>query len=273
MTTIAAALLGVVQGLTEFLPISSTAHLRIVPALLHWPDPGAAFTAVIQLGTLAAVLAFFARDLATIGRATLAAVSDPARRQDPQARLAAYLVVGTVPVVIAGILFKDAIHGALRALPIIATALIVVAVGLAIVEKIAQHKRSLEELVLRDAVIIGCAQALALVPGVSRSGITILAAMAIGLRRDAAARFSFLLSIPAIAGAGLFEMKHVLHATESATPLLIGLAVAAVTGYASIAWLLKFLRTRTTMPFVVYRILVGAVILALVLSGTWRNGV
>jgi undecaprenyl-diphosphatase len=267
VTTIAAAVLGVVQGLTEFLPVSSTAHLRIVPALLHWSDPGAAFTAVIQLGTLAAVLAYFAGDLASIGRATLAAISDPARRQDPKARLGAYLVVGTVPVVIAGILFKDAIRGTLRALPIIATALIVVAVGLAIVEKLARHKRSLEELVFRDAVIIGCAQALALIPGVSRSGITILAAMAIGLRRDAAARFSFLLSIPAVAGAGIFEMKHVLHSDVGGTALAVVLVTSAVVGYASIAWLLRFLRTRTMFPFVVYRIALGIAILVLLARG------
>jgi undecaprenyl-diphosphatase len=267
VTTVQAAILGFVQGVTEFLPISSTAHLRIVPALLHWPDPGAAFTAVIQLGTLAAVLTFFAKDLASIARATVAAISDPARRQDPRARLAAYLVVGTLPIVITGILFKEAIRGTLRALPVIATALIVVAVGLAIVERVARHRRSIEELVWADAVVIGCAQALALVPGVSRSGITILAAMAIGLRREAAARFSFLLSIPAVAGAGIFEMKHVLHSEVAVSSLAVGLVTAAVTGYASIAWLLRFLRTRTMFPFVAYRIALGALIFVLLARG------
>jgi undecaprenyl-diphosphatase len=267
VTTAQAAILGIVQGVTEFLPISSTAHLRIVPALLQWPDPGAAFTAVIQLGTLAAVLAFFAADLASIGRASIAAISDPARRQDPLARLAVYLVIGTLPVVIGGILFKDAIRGSLRALPVIATALIVVAIGLAVVERLARHRRAIEELVWRDAVVIGCAQALALVPGVSRSGITILAAMAIGLRRDAAARFSFLLSIPAVAGAGIFEMKHVLHSDVSGKAMAVGLVASAVTGYAAIAWLLRFLRTRTMFPFVVYRIALGAAIFVLLARG------
>ncbi|HEX2658797.1 MAG TPA: undecaprenyl-diphosphatase UppP [Polyangia bacterium] len=273
MTSIEAVVLGVVQGVTEFLPISSTAHLRIVPEALGWSDPGAAFTAVLQLGTLAAVLLFFAKDLLAMLKGTVAALTNPARRRDPEARLLVSLIIGTVPVVIAGVLFKKAITGEWRALTVIASAMIVVAIGLAVVERVAKHERTFDQITLRDALIIGAAQALALVPGVSRSGITLLAAMAIGLRRDAAARFSFLLSIPAIAGAGVFEMKHVLHAHESKTPLLIGTAVAAVTGYASIAWLLKFLRTRTTMPFVVYRILVGALILALVLSGTWRNGV
>lgn len=273
MTSFEAVVLGIVQGVTEFLPISSTAHLRIVPAILGWGDPGAAFTAVLQLGTLAAVLVFFARDLLGMLKATTGALANPARRRDPQARMLLNLIVGTLPVVVAGVLFKKAIHGEWRALTVIASAMIIVAIGLAVVERMAKHQRSLEQITLRDALIIGAAQALALVPGVSRSGITLLAAMAIGLRRDAAARFSFLLSIPAIAGAAVFELKHVLHAQESSTPLLIGMAVAAVTGYAAIAWLLKFLRTRTTMPFVVYRILVGAAILALVLSGTWGNGI
>jgi undecaprenyl-diphosphatase len=263
VTTIEAAVLGIVQGVTEFIPVSSTAHLRIVPALLGWPDPGSAFTAVIQLGTLAAVVAFFASDLAGMARGSVAAIADPARRSDPRARLVAYLIVGTVPLVVAGVLFKDAIRGALRALPVIATALVAVAVALAIVERLARHRRVFDDMTWRDVAVIGCAQALALVPGVSRSGITILAAMAIGLRRDAAARFSFLLSIPAVAGAAIFEMKHLLHSDVGALPLAIGLLTSALTGYASIAWLLRFLRTRTMFPFVVYRIALGAVIFAL----------
>lgn len=267
MTIFEATVLGVVQGVTEFLPVSSTAHLRIVPALLGWPDPGAGFTAVLQLGTLAAVLAFFAADLGQFARAAAGALTNPARRGDPQARVAAYLVVGTLPVVIAGVLFKDAIRGSLRALPVIATALIVVALALAIVERLARHQRTFEEIGWRDVLIIGGAQALALVPGVSRSGITILAAMAIGLRRDAAARFSFLLSIPAVAGAGIFEMKHVLHSDVGVVPLLIGLLAAGITGYASIAWLLRFLRTRTMFPFVGYRIALGLAIFGLLAGG------
>jgi len=209
------------------------------------------------------VLAFFRADLLSMTKGALAALASPARRDDPQARLALYIVLGTLPVVVAGVLLKDAIHGALRALPVIATSLIVVAIVLAAVERTAKHNRSFEQIRLRDALIIGAAQALALIPGVSRSGITLLAAMAVGLRRDAAARFSFLLSIPAIAGAGVFEMKHVLHSDAAGAPLAVGLILSAIVGYASIAWLLRFLRTRTTLPFVVYRIAAGLAIFAL----------
>jgi undecaprenyl-diphosphatase len=165
------------------------------------------------------------------------------------------------------VLLRKAIHGGFRALPVIAGAMIGVGVLLAVVERLARHRRTFEEITWRDALVIGAAQSLALVPGVSRSGITLLAAMAIGLRRDGAARFSFLLSIPAVAGAAIFEMKDVLHASEGPAPLMIGLAVAAVTGYLSVAWLLRYLRTRTTFPFVVYRIVVGLAILALLTSG------
>jgi undecaprenyl-diphosphatase len=267
VTTIQAAILGAVQGVTEFLPVSSTAHLRIVPALLGWADPGAAFTAVLQLGTLAAVIVFFARDLTAMIRETIKAVSDPARRGEREVQMLLYLIVGTLPVVVAGVLLKKHVEGSLRSLSIIAGAMIAVALVLAYVEKTAKHVKTFDQIALRDALIIGAAQALALVPGVSRSGITLLAAMAIGLRRDAAARFSFLLSIPAVAGAGIFELKHVLHAQDGGAPLLVGLVVAAISGYASIAWLLQFLRTRTTAPFIVYRILAGAAIFALLATG------
>jgi len=256
-----------VQGITEFLPVSSTAHLRLVPAVLGWPDPGAAFTAVLQLGTLAAVIVFFARDLGAMLRETIKAATDPARRGEREVRMALYLVVGTLPVVVAGMLLKKHIEGGLRSLYVIAGAMIAVALVLALVERTARHVKTFDQIDLRDALIIGTAQAMALVPGVSRSGITLLAAMAIGLRRDAAARFSFLLSIPAVAGAAVFEMKHVLHSQEGGAPLLVGLVVAAITGYASIAWLLQFLRTRTTFPFIVYRVLAGAAIFALLATG------
>ena len=268
MTSLEAAVLGLVQGITEFLPISSTAHLRIVPALLGWADPGAAFTAVLQLGTLAAVVGYFLRELVAMIRAALAAARDPARRQEPNARHLLYLIVGTIPVGVAGILLKHAIEGSFRSLWVVAISMIVVALALAYVEKTASHQRTFDSIGLRDAVIIGCAQALALVPGVSRSGITLLAAMALGLRRDAAARFSFLLSVPAVAAAGIFELPKVMKAHDiGGAPLVIGLSVAFVSGYASIAWLLRFLRTRTTIPFVVYRVLLGILILALLISG------
>jgi undecaprenyl-diphosphatase len=267
VTTLEAAILGLVQGVTEFLPISSTAHLRIVPAMAGWKDPGAAFTAVLQLGTLAAVIGFFLPDLLRMSRAGLLAVRDPARRDDPDARQLFYLIAGTIPVGVAGVLFKKSIEGPFRSLWVIATSLIVVGVALVWVEHTSRRHRGFESITLRDAVIIGCAQALALVPGVSRSGITLLAAMALGLQRDAAARFSFLLSVPAVAAAGVFELPDVIRAKGiGGGALMIGLAAAAISGYASIYWLLRFLRTRTTVPFVVYRVALALLIIGLLLT-------
>jgi undecaprenyl-diphosphatase len=267
MTTFEALILGVVQGVTEFLPISSTAHLRIVPALAGWGDPGAAFTAVLQLGTLAAVVGYFLPDLLRMLRAAISAVTDRSRPPEPAARQLGYIVLGTIPVGVAGIVFKHAIEGSLRSLWVISIALIVVALALAWAERGARHSRDFDDIRLRDAMIIGCAQALALVPGVSRSGITLVAALALGLRRDAAARFSFLLGVPAIAAAGIFELKPLLKARDvNGMALAVGLLAAAGAGYLSIAWLLRFLRVRTTMPFVVYRIALGALLLALLFA-------
>jgi undecaprenyl-diphosphatase len=264
VNTVQAVVLGLVQGITEFLPISSTAHLRITPALLHWKDAGAAYTAVLQLGTLAAVVGFFIRELLSM----IGALLDPARRHGAEARRLIYMIVGTIPVGIAGLLFKHAIEGQLRSLNVIATSLIVVGLLMAFVEKTASHRRSIDDMNMRDALLIGLAQALAIVPGVSRSGITLVAAMALGLRRDAAARFSFLLSVPAVAAAGIFELPKVLKSSDlSGAPLAIGLVVAAVSGYLSIAWLLRFLRSRTTIPFVVYRVAMGAALLVAISSG------
>jgi undecaprenyl-diphosphatase len=268
MTTIQAVVLGIVQGITEFLPVSSTAHLRVVPALLGWADPGAAFTAVLQLGSLAAVIGYFLKDLLAMAGASLRALRDRSRPPEPAARHLLYIIIGTIPVGIAGIALKHKIEGSFRALWVIAAAQIVVGIALAIVEKTSRKTRGFDDLRLRDAVIIGCAQVLALVPGVSRSGITLLAAMSLGLERPAAARFSFLLSVPAVAAAGIFELPKLLKSHEvGGATLAIGLAAAVVASYASIAWLLKFLRTRTTIPFVVYRIALGALIFALLAAG------
>ena len=257
-------MLGLVQGLTEFLPISSTAHLRIVPALLGWKDSGAAVTAVLQLGTLVAVLGYFLPDLWRMVRAWFA----PQPWNNPEAQRLVHLIIGTLPVGICGLLFKDAIEGPLRSLWVISASLVIVAVLMAVMEKRTSPNRGLEDTGLRDAIFVGLAQALALVPGVSRSGITIMAAMAIGIRRDAAARYSFLLGVPAIAAAGVFELPEVLRAKDvSGGILLLGLVVSAVSGYASIAWLLKFLRTRSVMPFVVYRIALGALLVTGLVMG------
>jgi len=256
-----AALLGVVQGLTEFLPISSTAHLRIVPELLGRPDPGAAFTAVIQLGTLLAVVGYFIRELWTMARAALVA---PRSRE---ARLLWYLVAGTVPIGLAGVTLKRYITGDLRSLWVVAGALIVVGVLMGWVDRRARGGRTVADLGLRDALLIGAAQACALIPGGSRSGATITCALLLGFARPDAARWSFLLSVPAIGAAGIFEMKDAIHEVghTGTAALALATAAAAITGYASIAWLLRFLRTRSLLGFALYRVFVGGLVILMLL--------
>jgi undecaprenyl-diphosphatase len=252
-----AALMGLVQGLTEFLPISSTAHLRLLPALLNRPDPGAAFTAVIQLGTLLAVIGYFLRELWSMTRAAVT------RPRSAEARLLWLMVAGTVPIGIAGVTLKRYVTGELRALVVVATALLVVGIIMGWVDRRARGERTVADLTWADALIVGAAQALALIPGVSRSGATITCALLLGFRRPDAARWSFLLSVPAIAAAGVFEMKDAaaLLGDQALVPLALATVTAAVTGYASIAWLLAHLRTRSLLGFAVYRVLLGGGIL------------
>jgi len=262
-----AALLGLIQGLTEFIPVSSTAHLLLAPVLIGQGDPGAAFTAVVQLGSLVAVIAYFARDLfVTLPRAM---IREP---RSPEGRLPLYLVVGTIPIVIAGLGLKHYITGEARRLTIVAPALIAIGLVLLVVDARAARRatpRPLADLRLSDAALIGCAQALALVPGVSRSGATICMALILGFARPDAARFSFLLSIPAIAGAGIFEIKDALHALgrDAVPALVLGTAVAAVASYLSIAWLMRWLGKHRLAVFGVYRIALGTIVLALVAAG------
>ncbi len=259
-----AVVLGLAQGLTEFLPISSTAHLRILPALLGQPDPGPAFTAVLQLGTLLAVCVYFARDLfVTIPRAVL---REP---RSPQGLLVWKLGLGTVPIVLAGLTLKHQVEGDFRSLYVVSIALIGVGAVMAWIDARALGSRGVYDLRWLDALLIGVAQACALVPGVSRSGATICAALLLGTSRSEAARFSFLLGIPAIAGAGLFEMKDAIEVlgADAVPALAIGTAVAAVSGYLSIAWLLRFLGTRRLVPFALYRGGLGVALLILVATG------
>ncbi|MBI5547446.1 MAG: undecaprenyl-diphosphate phosphatase [Deltaproteobacteria bacterium] len=272
MDLLQATIYGIVQGLTEFLPISSTAHLRIVPALLGWSDPGAAYTAIIQLGTTAAVLLYFAKDIGRIAKAWVVGLVTKKPFDDLDARMGWYVIVGTIPVVVLGLALKKLIENEFRSLYVIAFAAIGLAILLAIAEKVAKHGRSLADVTLKDAVGVGLAQAVALIPGSSRSGCTLTGGLLLGLQRDAAARFSFLLSIPATVAAGVFEMRHVFEEGQAsgglaAGPLIVGSMVSFVFGYASIAWLLRFLRTRSTAVFVVYRLGVGAAILVLLTLG------
>jgi undecaprenyl-diphosphatase len=267
-----AIVLGVVQGLTEFLPISSTGHLRIVPAFAGWEDPGAAFTAVTQLGTMAAVLVYFRSDLARIGRAWLRSLGDRAVRRELDARIGWYIVLGTIPIGIFGVLFKDQIETGARDLYVIGVALIALGLVLLLAEKVGTRERTMEQIRTKDGFAIGLAQALALVPGVSRSGATITAGLFMGLDRETAARFSFLLSIPAVVLSGLLELGSILSGEEGAHvgagALVVATVLAFVSGYAAIAFLLRFLSNHSTVVFVVYRVALGALVLVLVSAGT-----
>lgn len=271
MDAFQAIILGIVQGLTEFLPISSSAHLRIVPAIAGWDDPGTAFTAVIQLGTMAAVVLFFADDLLRIARAWLAGLRDPARRAHPDSRMGWYLILGTIPVSVAGLALKSIIETDHPNLVLIGTALIVFGLILLAAEHVGAQRRDIGSLTTRDVALIGTAQALALIPGVSRSGATITAGLFLGLDRLAAARFSFLLSVPAIVLSGLFELKGVVDgsAEGAAGPGETALAtvLAFAVGYASIALFLRYLASHSTSVFVGYRVVLGAGVLALVAAG------
>ena len=269
MTLFEAIVLGVVQGLTEFLPISSTAHLKIVPALLGWGDPGAAYSAVIQLGTVAAVLLYFSKDLGKLTRGFVKGLVDRKPWDTEESRLAWFVGIGTLPIGVLGLLFKKSIETTLRSLYVISGSLIALAVVLFVVERAAKHVRTLKEMTMRDGVIIGLWQALALIPGSSRSGTTITGGLSLGFTREDAARYSFLLSIPATTLAGLFELKHLLQATErpSTLVLVVGTAVSFVSGLAAIHGLLKFLRTRSTMVFIVYRVVLGVALLGLLGAG------
>lgn len=263
MTLWFAALLGLVQGLTEFIPVSSNAHLRITNALFHQSDEGgAAFTAVLQLGSLAAVLAYFAKDLYEV---TIALFTKP---NTPEGRLPLQLAVGTVPIVIAGLLLRKVVENDLRSIYIVAGALIVVGIAMAFIDQHASGRdenRPLASLTYKDALIVGLAQTLALCPGVSRSGSTICMALLLGFARSDAARFSFLLSIPAVAGAGILESRAV-FAQYPLAPIAVGIGVAAVTSYGAIAWLIKFLGQHRLVGFAIYRVAVGIALIGAVLA-------
>ena len=271
MSILEAIVLGIVQGLTEFLPISSTGHLRIVPAFLGWEDPGAAFTAVTQLGTMAAVLLYFREDLTRIAIAWWRSVWDRSLRRELDARLGWYIVLGTIPIGIFGVLFKDQIETGARDLYLIGVALILLGLVLLLAEKVGKRERSIEQIRTKDGFAIGFAQALALIPGVSRSGATITAGLFLGLDRTAAARFSFLLSVPAVVLSGLLELGTILsddggdHTSVGA--LVVATVMAFVSGYAAIAWLLRYLTTHSMAIFVVYRVALGVLVLALTAAG------
>ena len=269
MSSFEAIILGIVQGLTEFLPISSSGHLRIVPALLGWDDPGTAFTAVIQLGTMAAVVIYFWRDLWRIGTTWLASLRDPERRRHPDALMGWYLIVATIPIGLFGLAFADQIESGARDLRLIAGTLIVLGLLLALAERLGNRVKTIDEVGAKEGLLIGLAQSLALVPGVSRSGATITAGLFLGFTREAAARFYFLLSVPAVVTSGLYQLKDV-GAGDGPGPAatVIATLVSFAVGYAAIAWLLRWLVRHTTNVFVVYRLALGSLIIVLLATGT-----
>jgi undecaprenyl-diphosphatase len=264
-----AVVLGTIQGLTEFLPISSSAHLRIFPEMFGWGDPGAAFTAVIQIGTELAVLIFFRKDIWRIGSVWARSLVKPEYRGHLDARMGWFIILGSLPIVILGILLKDVIEEDFRSLWIIGTTLIVGGIVLGIADHVGSTRKQIKQITLGDAVLMGLAQAMALVPGVSRSGATLSMGRFLGYDREAATRYAFLLAIPAVVGAGIFELQEIPHGDNSYGwgPTIVATVVSFVVGYAAIAWLLRYVSTRSYLPFVLYRVALGSLTLALVASG------
>jgi undecaprenyl-diphosphatase len=276
MNLLQAVVLGIVQGLTEFLPISSTAHIRIVPALFGWHfyhgttnDPGAPFTAVVQLGTTLAVVLYFWRELLHVTVAWFRGFYDRSVRGTLEYRMGWYLILATIPVGVFGLLFSDQIETGARNLWVISCALIGLAVLLYAAEKVGRREREEEDINRTDAIAVGTAQALALIPGASRSGTTITAGLFRGLTREAAARFSFLLSIPAVVLSGVYEAVHH-HKGHSPGAGLTGIAVvfAFIVGLASIHWLMKWLANHSTFVFIYYRVALGVLVIVLLATGT-----
>jgi undecaprenyl-diphosphatase len=268
ISPVQAVVYGVVQGLTEFLPISSTAHLRIVPAFLNWDDPGAAFTAVIQLGTVAAVVLYFWRELLHVTVAWLRGLVDESVRNTLEYRMGWYLILATIPVGVFGLIFSHQIETGARNLWLIATALIVMALLLLFAERRGARNRDEEDITTKDAIVVGTAQALALIPGVSRSGATITAGLFQGLDRVSAARFSFLLSVPAVVASGLFEARKIGGPDAPGMGItIVATLISFAVGLASIAWLIKYISKHSTFVFIGYRIALGLLLIGLLSGG------
>ena len=282
MNIIEAILLGIIQGLTEFLPISSTAHLTLFGKILgivdvHPPEAWTAFIAVMQLGTLAAVLFYFRREVAAMTTSLARSLISNGGGKgfggySPDARMAVFIIIGTIPVALLGYAGKHVIEGSLtKTTLVIVASLVTLALVLWVAEKVSRRVREFREVTGRDALLIGIAQAMALIPGSSRSGTTITAALLLGFTREAAARFSFLLSIPAVFASGVYEMSKIHGVSDLGTVnLAVATVVSAVTGYAAIAWLLRFLIRNTTMVFVWYRIALGLLLTLLVMQGVLK---
>ena len=263
-----AIILGISQGLTEFLPISSTAHTLIVSRLLGWPDPGAAFTAVSQVGTELAVVIYFRNDIARIIKAWFASLTKVEQRSNPDAKMGWYVIIGTIPIGVTGLAFRSSIETTARNLWLVAGSLIFMGILLGLADRFAKHTKSEVDLNTKNAVLFGLGQALALIPGVSRSGATITAGLAMGFRRDVAARYSFLLAIPAVFASAALTAGDIASDDFVNWPAtIVATLVAFVVGYFVIAGLMRYLQTRTFMPFVIYRIALGLLLLVLLATG------
>lgn len=266
---IEAIIYGIVQGLTEFLPISSTAHIRIVSSFFGWNDPGAAFTAIVQVGTMLALLIYFINDIKNMIKHFVLSILYKKINYSIESKHAWMILVGTIPIVIFGLIFKNAIETYLRSLYVISTTLIVLALILALAEKMAKKTKNVQDVSWLESQIMGIAQALALIPGVSRSGVTITAGLFSGLTREAAARFSFLLSIPAVFASGMYELWEVRNQLNSDGffVIIISTLVSGIVGYLSIAFLLNYLKKHSTFVFIYYRIILGLLIILFLALG------
>jgi undecaprenyl-diphosphatase len=264
-----ALILGLVQGLTEFLPISSSAHLRITAAFAGWDDPGAAFTAVTQLGTETAVIIYFRKKIGRMLAAWFRSLRRPRTwSEDPDSRMAWLVVIGTLPIAILGLLFQDDIDTAFRDLRLIATTLIVFGILLGIADHIGRKARNLDHLTVPHGIAYGLAQAMALIPGVSRSGGTVTMGRLLGYRRAEATEYAFLLAVPAVFASGLYKLTDIGgDDSPSWGPTIFATIIAFVVGYAVIAWLMRYISTNSYLPFVVYRVALGVVIFVLIAIG------
>lgn len=271
-----AIILGIVQGLTEFLPVSSSAHLRVTSELLGIGDAGAAFTAITQIGTEAAVIVFFWRDIVRIiGRWAQSLSGRTVPRNDPDAKMGWWIILGTIPIVVLGLFFQDAIEGTLRSLWFTAISLIVFGLLLGVADRVGTKIRPIEKLTWKHGLIYGLAQAAALIPGVSRSGGTITAGLFMGYKREAAARYSFLLAIPAVLGSGFYQVFKVIKAPENQAPwsmTIVATVVAFAIALVVIGVFMRYISKRSFMPFVIYRVLIGVVIIVLLTTGVLTPG-
>lgn len=267
-----AVILGIIQGLTEFLPISSSAHLLIFSQIFGWADPGAAFTAVTQIGTETAVVIYFWHDIWRILKAWFGQFGHPETRGDPDVRMGWLVILGSIPIGILGFVFSDQVETVARNLYLVSFTLIVFGIVLGIADRTARTIKQLDDLTWRDGIIYGLCQALALIPGVSRSGATISGGLFLGYTREAATRYAFLLAIPSVMAAGFYQALDIGSDPAVAWgPTILATIIAFCVGFAVIAWLLRYISTRSYLPFVIYRIVLGLVVLGMLGTGAIAN--